>query len=147
MVTVTTSTESGDNATSSEAPGVATEDIDYTAKSQTFTFAPGQTRKSFEVTSKKDERPEPDETYTVTLSAPDHATISTSTAKGTIQSDEIPAFQISNGTVTEGDSGNVAMTFTVTLSSGATQTESVIYNTAEGTAKGRFRFHRANYWE
>ena len=115
--------------------GVATEDIDYTAKSQTFTFAPGQTTKSFEVTSKKDGRPEPDETFTVTLSSPDHATISTSTATGTIQSDEIPAFEISDGTATEGDSGNVAMTFTVTLSSGATQAESVNYNTDEGTAK------------
>ena len=123
------------NATSSEALGVVTEDIDYTAKSETFTFEPGETTKSFAVTSKKDDRPEPDETFTVTLSTPDHATISTSTATGTIQSDEIPAFEISDGIITEGDSGNVAMTFTVTLSSGAAQAESVTYNTVEGTAK------------
>ena len=122
LVTATTSNGSGDYATSSE---VLTENIDYTAKSQTFTFAPGETTKSFEVTSKKDDLPEPDETFTVTLSSVNNATISTSTATGTIQSDEIPAFEISDGVATEGDSGNVAMTFTVTLSSGATLDESV----------------------
>ena len=71
----------------------------------------------------------------MTLSSVNNATISTPTATGTIQSDETPAFEISDGVATEGDSGNVAMTFTVTLSSGATLDESVDYNTDEGTAK------------
>ena len=121
--------------TSRGASDSATAGIDYTVKSETLTFAKGETSKTFTVDTKKDDLPEPDETFTVTLSSVNNATISTPTATGTIQSDEIPAFEVSNGVATEGDSGNVAMTFTVTLSSGATQPESVNYTTDEGTAK------------
>ena len=125
-VIATTSTETSDNATAG---------IDYTVKTETLTFAKGETSKTFTVDTKKDDLPEPDETFTVTLSSENNATISKSSATGTIQSDENPAFEISDGIATEGDSGNVAMSFTVTLSHGATQAESVTYNTVEGTAK------------
>ena len=59
----------------------------------------GQTTKTFSKwTTKKDEKIESDETFTVTLSFPEdaqnNATISTLTATGTIQSDEIPAFEV-----------------------------------------------------
>ena len=139
MVTATTSTGTNDTATSSEDPEAEVEDFDFTQTSEPFTFEPGETSKTFSVVTKEDEVVESDETFTVTLSfpenTPENATISTATATGTIQSDEIPAFEISDGVATEGDSGNVAMTFTVTLSHGATQTETVTYNTIPGTAK------------
>ena len=108
------------------------------------TFLAGETTKTFSVTTTADSVVESDETFTVTLSfpvnAPENATISTSSVAGTIQSDETPAFEISNGTATESDSGTVEMTFTVTLSHGATQTESVFYTTTDGTAKAGLDF-------
>ena len=121
--------------TSVETGDYAIEDTDYAAKTQTLNFAKGETTKSFTVDTLKDDTIESDETFTVTLSSVSNATISTPTATGTIQSDETPAFEISNGTAREADSGKVEMTFTVTLSSGATQTESIEYNTIPGTAK------------
>ena len=130
-------------ATSSEATDNATEGTDYTAKSETLTFAPGEISKTFSVVTKADPIEESDETFTVTLSnleaspsnpdpPPINATITTTSVKGTIQSDETPAFEISNGTAVENEN---AMSFTVTLSSGATQIETVSYETEDGTAK------------
>ena len=124
-----------DNAISSDETGVDADDIDYTAKTETLIFAIGETSKTFSVDTKKDPDIESDETFTVTLSSASNATISTGSATGTIQSDETPAFEISNSTVREADSGKVEMTFTVTLSSGATQAESVTYNTIDDTAE------------
>ena len=118
--------------TSSEAIDNATEGADYTAKSETLTFAPGETTKTFSVITKGDPVIESDEIFTVTLSNQTNATITTTAVKGTIQSDEIPAFEISNGTAVESES---AISFTVTLSSGATQTEMVSYETENGNAK------------
>ena len=105
--------------TSSGTSDKAIAGIDYSAKVETVVFAKGETTKTFKVTSKKDDDIESDETFTVTLSSPNNATISTLTATGTIQSDEIPAFEVLDAVATEGDSGNITMTFTVTLSHGA----------------------------
>ena len=54
--------------TSSGSTDNATAGIDYTAKVETLTFEKVQTTKTFEVDSKKDEKIESDETFTVTLS-------------------------------------------------------------------------------
>jgi hypothetical protein len=45
-----------------------------------------------------------------------------------------PALRIGNRTVTEGNTGTVAATFTVTLSAASTETITVAYTTADGTA-------------
>ena len=82
-----TSTGSGDNAISSDDTGVEADDIDYTAKTETLIFAIGETTKTFSVDTKKDPDIESDETFTVTLFSASNATISTGSAKGTIQSD------------------------------------------------------------
>ena len=105
-------------------------------------------QRTFSVVTKGDPIEESDETFTVTLSnpvvtpsnptpPPTNATIATTAVKGTIQSDETPVFEVSNGTAVENES---AMSFTVTLSSGATQTETVSYETEEGTAKSGVDF-------
>ena len=99
--TVTLSDESGktvtvDYATSVETGDTATSGTDFTAKtSTTLTFEPGDpgdTTKTFTVQTTDDTDIEGDETFTVTLSNPSNATLSTTdaTAKGTIENDDWP---------------------------------------------------------
>ena len=79
---------------------------------------------------------EPDETIVVQLSnAPAGTTISTPTGTGTITDDDTPTFSIDSPSVTEGDSGSVDMTFTVTLSPASYRDVTVDYADAgSGTA-------------
>ena len=92
----------------------AEEGTDFAAASGTLTFTPrthgfdnvtgdlvatpGETTKTFTVSTTDDAVDEEDETFTVTLSNPTHATIPDATAKGTITSDDTPA--VTNVTVT-----------------------------------------------
>ena len=71
------------------AGGTATEGADYDGASGTLTFAPGDTEKIISVQTREDETDEPDETFTVTLSNPNGATIQDGTATGTIADDDI----------------------------------------------------------
>lgn len=121
--------------------GSATQPSDYGSTSDTITFSPGQTSQSFSVPVNGDTTVEPDETFTVTLSAPANASLGTATATGTIVNDDspptpaVPAISVGNATVDpEGDSGTKQATFTVSLSTATTVTVSVAYATADGTA-------------
>ncbi len=58
--------------------------LDYQLTQRTVVFAPGQTERTVTVWLFDDNRPEPDEYFTVTLSNPQGATISRGTATGTI---------------------------------------------------------------
>ena len=85
----------------------AEEGADFAAASGTLTFAPrthaidrfadlttttpGETARTFTVSTTDDAVDEADETFTVTLSNPTNATIPDATAKGTITSDDTPA--------------------------------------------------------
>jgi Ca2+-binding RTX toxin-like protein len=82
-------------------------------------FAAGETSKIVTVNVQGDTTVEPDENFTVTLSAPTNgATITTATAIGTIQNDDVAvptlAIAATSATQTEGNSGSKAFTFTVT---------------------------------
>jgi hypothetical protein len=55
--------------------GTATAGSDYTAKSGTLTFAPGETSKTVTVPILSDQVIEPDESFTVTLSAPTNSAL------------------------------------------------------------------------
>ena len=68
--------------------GTATAGVDYTAASGTITFAPGVTTQTVHVDIIGDTVVEPNETFTVTLSAPTGATIARATATGTIINDD-----------------------------------------------------------
>ena len=71
------------------ADGTATAGADYTAVTgNTLTIAAGETGATLRVTLADDGLDEADETFTVTLSAPLHATLSAATATGTIRDDE-----------------------------------------------------------
>ena len=68
--------------------GTATAPSDYTSTSGTLTFSPGITTQTVPVVVKGDTTFEADETFTVTLSSPTNATLSNSSAVGTILNDD-----------------------------------------------------------
>ena len=84
----------------------ATSDADFTATSGTVNFAIGETEKVITVALTDDEMDEADETFSVTLSNPQNATIDDGTATGTIIDNEmaIAVIWISTpGSVVEGE--------------------------------------------
>lgn len=92
--TVTLSSASAQTVTVNYATqdGTATTaDGDYTGSSGPLTFAPGETSKRVDVTVHGDAKVEASETFSVALSGPTNATISTSSATGTITSDDVPS--------------------------------------------------------
>ena len=108
---------------------------DYTAASDTVTFLPGQTTKTFQVTIAGDVLDEADETFKVNLSLPVNTMIADSQAVGTIlDNDATATLSVNDVAVTEGDSGTTTATFTVTLSAASGQEVKVNYATADQTA-------------
>jgi 3-phytase len=91
---VTVATSIADDDTASET--------DFIANSQIFTFAQGETSKTFTVETTDDFRIEENESFTVSLTdATNGATISSTnaTAKGTINDDDIPLAVVTNSNV------------------------------------------------
>ena len=120
--TVTLSAASGKTVTVTAATSVGTAGADdFTAKTETLTFAPGDTSKTVTVTTTDDELDEEDtETFTLTLSGASNATLSTTaaTATGTIQdNDDEPRITIGRTTVNEGD-GEIEVPLTLNAASG-----------------------------
>ncbi|MGQ0620973.1 MAG: Calx-beta domain-containing protein [Panacagrimonas sp.] len=113
---------------------------DYVGRSGSLSFAAGETSKTFTVTVNGDTLVEQNETFTVTLSNPGGATIADGNGTGTIQNDDsgssLPAITIGDVSVTEGRSGrNTPARFTVRLSRSSTQTVTVRFATANGSAR------------
>ena len=135
--TVTLSTASARTVTVAygTAAGTATAGSDYTTTSGTLTFSPGETSKEVGVAVVDDVTDEPNETFTLNLSAPSNATIADSQGVGTIVDDDgPPTLSIDDVTVTEPDSGTTTAVFTVRLLPAALATVTVGYATANGTA-------------
>jgi hypothetical protein len=120
-VTVTYSTIDG----TAKAPG------DYTAKTATVSFTPGQTSKQVTINTVQDTLDENDETFTVKLTSPQNATISDSTGLGTILDNDPPP-GISIDDVSHAEGGQYV--FTVTLSAASSKQVKVDYGTADGSA-------------
>ena len=126
---VFTVTKTGSTALSSSVnfqtqDGTATlADSDYQTSSGTLNFSPTDTAKTITVLVNGDSTFEADEAFTVHLSAPVNATISTADGTGTIVNDDAaPSFSIDNVSHNEGNSGTTAYVFTVTKT-GATGAE------------------------
>ncbi len=140
IFTVNLSAASGKTTTVKFATvnGTATAGSDYTATSGTLTFAPGETTKTIAVPIIGDTVVESNETFTVKLSGATNATIADTQGVATITNDDItpglPQLSINDVTKTEGDSGTTNATFTVKLSAASTQTITVNFATANGTA-------------
>src|SRR5262249_1730715 len=120
------------------AAGTATAGSDYSSASGTVTFNPGETSKTVLVTVWGDTVAESNETFYVNLSGGTNATIADSQGLGPIADDDNnpPTISIGDLTVTEGNSSYAVAYFTVTLSWASTQTVTVNYATANGTANG-----------
>ena len=122
--------------------GTATAGSDYTATSETLTFAAGETEKTFAVDITNDTINETDETFTVTLSSPTgDAVITRGAATGTIEDDDsspdisltTPRLSIADASVAENVAGG-KMAFTVTLSAPGERDVSVDYETTGDSA-------------
>jgi hypothetical protein len=116
-------------------PG-ATGGIDYVPTFGTLTFAAGDTSKTITVLVNGDQLVESDEYFFVNLSNPTGASIGSSQAFAAILNDDVPlpSVSINDVSVTEGNTGTRAATFTVTLSAASSQPITVAYATANGTA-------------
>jgi hypothetical protein len=125
------------------ADGTALAGRDYVALAGTLTFNTGETEKILYVPIVSDDVDETDETVIVNLSNPVNATINNNQATSTIFDDDGPAITINDVTVTEGDTGTVNATFTVSLSAPSPQDVYVVYSTSGGTATSGTDYRRA----
>jgi len=123
------------------ANGTATAGSDYTSNSGTLTFAAGETSKQVTVAILEDAIDEPNETFTLTLSAPTGgATLgTTTTSTATIVDNDDPVvpqpgvISISPATKSVNESGS-SISFTVTRTGGSDGAVSVAYATSNGSA-------------
>jgi hypothetical protein len=120
------------------ANGTALVGSDYNSNSGVLTFNPGQTSKQISVSTIDDMSSEPTENFFVNLSGATNANIAVNQGTATILDNEVPvpAISISDVSQLEGNSGLTPFVFTVTLSVPSTQTVSVRFATANGTANG-----------
>jgi hypothetical protein len=113
---------------------------DYDPVGGTLVFAPGETAKQVVVQVNGDTVAEPDEKFSVNLSNASGASIADAVGLGIITDDDSggsatnPSLAIANATVTEGNSGTVNATFSVTLSAPSSNTVTVNWATANGSA-------------
>ena len=115
------------------ADGTATAGSDYTGvASTTATIAAGTTSTTVSVTVLNDAAYEGTETFTVDLSGPSGATIADGSATVTIVDDDLPTLSIADASVAE-NAGSVALT--ISLSAASDVAVTVVYATADGTAK------------
>ncbi|GGQ55886.1 Calx-beta domain-containing protein [Couchioplanes azureus] len=124
----------------------ATDVADFFEKADTLTFAPGETTKTFTVDIVGDTMDEPNETFSIALSA-SGADVSGNGVAGTVEytitdDDDAPTFSVAPIIMNEGDAGSVAVfpiklsnasyqdtTFTLT-GTGGSATDAVVGNPA-----------------
>lgn len=107
---------------------------DYSYTSGKLTFQPGETYAYVSVLVYGDVLDEADETFRVNLSFAVNGFLNDSLGQATIyDDDDMPAFSISDGSVTEGNSGTKAMTFDITLSAASGRTTSISWITTDVT--------------
>ncbi|MFT3807052.1 MAG: Calx-beta domain-containing protein [Arenimonas sp.] len=122
------------------ANGTAAAGSDYVASSLSSQSIPaGQTNKTFVVTINGDTADEDDETFFANVSSVVGATVTDAQGVGTIVDNDgggggTPNLSIADVTVTEGNSGTTAATFTVSLSAPAAGPVTYNIATANGTA-------------
>jgi Tol biopolymer transport system component len=118
--------------------GTATAGSDYATRSETLTFAPGETDKLLAIQIFNDEVIDPDETVTLTLSGPTgNAILGTrSVATLTIEDDDPHLFLFSASDYEVSEAG-FSLLVTVTVSGAPTVPVSVAYSTSDGTASER----------
>lgn len=114
--------------------GTATAGSDYVATSGASSFAPGEIEKPVVVLVNGDTVDETQETLFLDISNVQNATVSSSRGTGFINDDDGPTISINDVTVTEGNSGTKAATFTLSLSGSSVEAIAIRAITAPGTA-------------
>jgi 3-phytase len=135
--TITRTGDAQSNQSVTISTSIGTEDTasanDLTAKTETLTFATGETTTTFTVQTIQDSIFEGNETFTVSLSNPTNSAVispNNGTAKGTINNDDsAPIFSITSVSATEGNGIN----FTITRTGDAQSNQSVTISTSIGT--------------
>ena len=113
--------------------GSATDGSDYSAVNGTLLFDTGDSSKTLLVPILGDEAHEGDESFTVRLHSATVVGISDATGTGTVLGDD-PSISISNASLSETDSGNPVMSFTVSLSQDPVDSVTVDFATVDDTA-------------
>lgn len=115
------------------ANGTAFSGHDYTSISGLLLFGPGQTQQTISVPILSDGAPGPNLTFSVGLLSATNAVIGSGSGTGTIVQ-FVPSLSIANTSVTEPMNGTINASFVVTLSAPSTQSVTVAFATADGTA-------------
>jgi hypothetical protein len=124
--------------------GTATAGSDYDASSGTASFAPGEVEKPIVVLVTGDIIDEVQETFFLDISNVQNATVSSSRGTGFIIDDDGPTISINDVSVTEGNSGLKAATFTLTLSGPSVEAIAVRAITTPGTATAATDYNSFN---
>ena len=113
--------------------GTATQGSDFLGTAGTLVFAPGELSKTITVEVNGDTTTEANEEFIVQLFSPINAVITDAQGVGTILNDDA-IVTFADVVVTEGDSGTATATFNVVLSNATSESISLGYQTAAGTA-------------
>lgn len=124
--------------------GTATAGSDYVASTGAVTFAPGEVEKPVVVLVNGDTVDEVQETFFLDISNVENATVDASRGTGFIVDDDGPSISINNVTITEGNTGTKAATFTLTLSASSVEAIAVRAITAPGTATASSDYNSIN---
>ncbi|HEX6186614.1 MAG TPA: FG-GAP-like repeat-containing protein [Pyrinomonadaceae bacterium] len=113
----------------------ALRNVDYQTVSGRLMFAPGVTNQTIEVPIIGDTTDEFDEQYNVILAFPLNATLSNTSALGTVvDNDPPPTISISDASLSEGNAGTTGIVFAVNLSAPSGKPISVAFATSDGSA-------------
>jgi chitinase len=116
---------------------VTTNAGDIDLKSSTVSFPAGQLSATFQVKVFADTAPEPNETFSVTLSNPVNAALADPTGTGTVINDDPGSGRrvaIGDASLNEGNDGGRTLRFTVTCSTPSSTALKVSYATGGGSA-------------
>ena len=126
------------------ANGTATAGSDFTATSGALTFAPGEVEKPVVVLVNGDTVDEAQETFFLDIANVQNAIVNSSRGTGFIVDDDGPTISINDVSVTEGNSGLKAATFTLTLSGPSVEAIAVRAITTGGTATAGSDYNSVN---
>ena len=126
------------------ANGTATAGSDYIASSGNATFAPGEVEKPVVVLVNGDTVDETQETFFLDISNVQNATVGSNRGTGFINDDDGPTISINDVSVTEGNAGTKAATFTLTLSGPSVEAIAIRAVTTPGTATASTDYNSVN---
>jgi Calx-beta domain len=144
VVALSASTSQSVSCSFATANGTATAGSDYSATSGSITFAAGEVEKPVVVLVNGETVDEPQETFFLDISNVQNATVSSSRGTGFIVDDDGPTIGINDVSLTEGNSGTKAATFTLTLSGASVEAIAVRATTSPGSATASSDYNSIN---